>query len=421
MPRILRIVLTALAALVALYAAATVWRQNERAAGLDFYIYFVAGQLAGRADVDDIYGAEVQERVGEEYFERAQRSGSEIRKYDAQRRRRLDLVSSPFLYSTLRWTSRDYELALTQYHVAVLFAFIAGVLLLGRVARLSWASSLFLLAGLLLWFRGFEADLRVGNVNSFQLLAIAVAVAVPRVRWFLLGALLLFKPNVMFVPLLFAVSRLARREFRALAVELASGAAGALAAIVIASITYGSPRIWLQWVRAANDFYHRLPARMERNVTPALSLFHEHGEWVSYVLAAVLVLIVCIAIWRSRTEDAPLLAGLGILIYLLTANVVWLHYMVLVIPIAVALQRWRVTAILAVAALLLIAEEPFEMLAGRAAFEVEAWLIGPALFVLFVCGVWSLWRTGERSFSGPARPARRRPPWFSHRDPSAVG
>lgn len=405
MPRLLRIVLTVLAALVALYAAATVWRQNERAAGLDFYIYFVAGQLAGRADVENIYGAEVQERVGEEYFERAQRSGSEIRRYDAQRRRRLDLVSSPFLYSTLRWTSRDYELALTQYHVAVLFAFIAGVLLLGRAARLSWASSLFLLAGLLLWFRGFEADLRVGNVNSFQLLAIAVAVAVPRARWFLLGALLLFKPNVMFVPLLFAVSRLARREFRALMIELASGAAGALAAIVIAAITYGSPRVWLQWVRAANDFYHRLPTRMERNVTPALSLFHEHGEWVSYVLAALLVLVVCVAIWRSRSDDALLLAGLGILVYLLTANVVWLHYMVLVIPIAVALLRWRVTAILAVAALLLIAEEPFEMLAGRAAFEVEAWLIGPALFALFACGVWSVWRTGGRSFGGPARPA----------------
>ena len=83
-----RIVLTALAAAAALYAIVTVWRQNERAAGLDFYIYFVAGQLAGRADVSDIYGAEVQERVGEEYFERAQRSGSELRKYDAQRRRR---------------------------------------------------------------------------------------------------------------------------------------------------------------------------------------------------------------------------------------------------------------------------------------------------------------------------------------------
>jgi hypothetical protein len=383
MPRALRLGLNVFAAAAALYALMTVWRQNERAAGLDFYIYYVAGQLAGRTDIENIYGAEVQERVGEEYFERAQRGPSELRRYDAQRRRRLDLVSSPFLFSTLRWVSGDYDRALTQYHVLVLVCFIGGVLLLCRACGVPWFAALFLLAGLLLWYRGFEADLRVGNVNSIQLAALALIVAVPRLRWPLLGALLLFKPNVMFVPLLFAVARLARREHRQLVRDLLEGAAGALVAFVVASISYGSPRVWLQWVRAANDFYHRLPARMERNVTPALSLFHEYGEWVSYVLAAVLVVIVCVAIFRSKTSDAPLLAGLGVLIYLLSANVVWLHYMVLVIPIAIALLRRPATAAVAVAALLLIAEEPFEWLTNRAAAPVEAWLIGPALFALF--------------------------------------
>ncbi len=397
MPRLLRMALTALAGAAALYATATVWRQNERAAGLDFYIYYVAGQLAGRADVQDIYGAEVQERVGEEYFERAQRSGSELRKYDAQRRRRLDLVSSPFLFSTLRWVSADYDRALTQYHAIVLFCFMAGVLLLCRTARLSWAASLFLLAGLLLWYRGFEADLRVGNVNSIQLLALAVIVAVPRLRWPLLGALLLFKPNVMFVPLLFAVSRLARREHRLLLREIVEGAAGAAIAFVIASVSYGSPRVWVQWVSAANDFYHRLPTRMERNVTPALPLFHEHGEWVSYVLAAVLVAIACVAIARWKTNDALLLAGLGVLLYLLSANVVWLHYMVLVLPVAIALLRGRATAIVAIVALLLIAEEPLEMLTGRAAAPIEAWLITPALVALFVCAIQAAWRRAQRA------------------------
>jgi hypothetical protein len=387
MPRLLRIVLTALAGAAALYATATVWRQNERAAGLDFYIYYVAGQLAGRADIGNVYGAEVQERVGEEYFERAQRSGSELRRYDAQRRRRLDLVSSPFLFSTLRWVSADYDRALTQYHAFVLLCFIAGVLLFCRATGVSWAASLFLLAGLLLWYRGFEADLRVGNVNSIQLLALALLAAVPRLRWPLLGALLLFKPNVMFVPLLFAVARLARREHRPLVRDLAEGAAGALTAFVVASVSYGSPRVWLQWVSAANDFYHRLPTRMERNVTPALALFHEHGEWLSYVIAALLVAIACVAVARSKTNDAPLLAALGVSIYLLSANVVWLHYMVLAIPLAIALLRGRGTAVVAIAALLLIAEEPFEWLTGRAAAPVEAWLITPALVALFVLGV----------------------------------
>ncbi|HUR80871.1 MAG TPA: hypothetical protein VM733_08900, partial [Thermoanaerobaculia bacterium] len=170
-------------------------------------------------------------------------------------------------------------------------------------------------------------------------------------------------------------------------IDFVQGAIGGAIAFIAASISYGGPRVWLQWVSAANAFYHRLPTRMERNVTPALELFHRYGEWVSYVLAVALLILVIV---RRKRNDAPLLAGLGILVYLLTANVVWLHYMVLVIPIAVALLRWRSTAIVAVVALLLIAEEPFEWIAGRAAFDVEVWLIAPAMAALFACGVWKL-------------------------------
>ncbi|HVE71935.1 MAG TPA: hypothetical protein VNI54_11240 [Thermoanaerobaculia bacterium] len=382
MPRILRIAITALAAMSAIYAAVDVWRQNEEAAGLDFYIYFVAAQLAGRADVENIYGAEVQERVGEEYFERAQRSGSALRKYDAGRRRRLDLVSSPFLFSTLRWVSRDYDRALTQYHALVLACFIGGVLLMCRTVGVPWWAALFLLAGLLLWYRGFEADLRVGNVNSIQLLAVAIAVRFARIRWIVFGLLIASKPNLLFVPLLFLIAE--RHRWRA---NLLQGAIGGAIAFVVASISYGSPRVWLQWVSAANAFYHRLPTRMERNVTPALALFQEYGEWISYAIAAVLLALVIV---RMKRHDAPLLAGLGILVYLLSANVVWLHYMVLVIPIAVALLRWKATAVVAIAALLLIAEEPYEWIARRAAADVEVWLIAPAIAALFACGVWKL-------------------------------
>jgi hypothetical protein len=390
--RIARTLLTALAAAAALYAIATFWRQHARAAGLDFYIYFVAGQLAGRADVDNIYGPEVQARLGEEYFARAQASGSELRKFDAQRRRRLDLVSSPFLYTTMRWVSRDYDRALTQIHIYIFALFMAGVLLFCRAVGLSWASALFLLAALLLWYRGFEADFRVGNVNSMQLAALGVFLWMHRrvESWVLLGALLLFKPNLMFVPLLLAVARIAAGEWRRLAKEMVAAIGGALAALVIGSISYGSPRVWLQWIEAAGEFYGRLQTRSERNVAPALALFEQYGEWVSYVIAAILVAIVCVAIRRRRGGDPALLIGLGILIYLLGANVVWLHYMVLVIPIAVALMRWRGTAVVALISLALIAEEPFEILTGKAAFPVEVMLITPAFVALFACGVWKL-------------------------------
>jgi glycosyl transferase family 87 len=412
-----RILLTSIAGLAVLYAIGVTWRKNERAAGVDYYIYFVAGQLAGRADVDNIYSAEVQERVGEEYFERAQRGSSELRKYDAQRRRRLDNVSSPFLYTTLRWMSRNYDRALTQDHVLVLGAFIAGVLLIARRMRLSWATALFLLAGLLLYYRGFEADLRVGNVNSLQLLMLAIALwSPPALAGAILGMLLCFKPNLIFVALLLAIAHDRRR----LRLELLGGLAGAAVAIVAAAVSYGGFHVWVQWITAANQFWHRIPTRMERNVTPALAIFQEHGTWPSYALAAVLFAVAAVAVLgpppsrrlgrrrpaAAASETLPaqpagtpavqdhdrdlLIAGVGILIYLISATVVWLHYMVLVVPVAIALMRWRATAIVALIALALIAEVPFEMLVRKPAAPVEAMLITPALAALFLCAVWKL-------------------------------
>ncbi len=395
MRRLLRIALMVLAALAAIYAAVLTWRQNERAAGLDFYIYYVNAQLAGRQDVDhtvaNIYDRDVQARIGEEYYERAQRSGSDLRKFDAQRRRFLDSVSSPFLYTCLGWVSRDYDRALSQYHVLVFAAFILGFLLIARALRLSWSTALFLLAALLLWYRGFEADLRVGNVNSLQLLMLGASLlSPPLLAGAFAGMLIAFKPNLILVPLLLAVARVASRDWPRLRLEVLGGAIGGVVAIVAAAIHYGSFRVWVQWVARANEFYHRLPTRAERNVTPLLALFHEHGAWLSYVVALLLTIIAAIAIWRGRSRDDVLIVGVAILIYVLSATVVWLHYMVLVIPIALALLRWRTTALVSLLALAAIAEEPFEMFTRTAVFPNDAKLLGPALFALFACAIWKL-------------------------------
>jgi len=404
-------VLTIVAVLAAIYAVFVTWRQNERAAGLDFYIYFVNAQLAGRTDVANIYDADEQARIGEEYYERAQRSSSELHRYDAGRRRFVDSVSSPFLYTTLRWVSRDYDRALRQYHVLVLLAFVTGVLLIGRRVGMRWSTALFLLAALLLWYRGFEADLRVGNVNSLQLAAIGAALSVPPLAaGAIAGMLVAFKPNLILIPLLLLVSRIVTRDWLRLKRELAGGATGVVIAIVAAALNYGTFNVWLQWVSRANEFYHRLPTRMERNVTPALALFHQHGAWVSYVIALVLTALVCAAILRGRRRDDVLVIGAAILIYLLSATVVWLHYMVLVVVAAFGLTRWKATAVVAAIALLLIAEEPYELLTRQAVYPNDAMLIGPAFVALFVCVVWKL---GE----GEGLKERRR----EHRREAPVG
>jgi 4-amino-4-deoxy-L-arabinose transferase-like glycosyltransferase len=391
--RLLRIVLIVLGACAAIYAASATWRQNERAAGLDYYIYFVNAQLAGRADVTNIYDRDQQARIGEEYYERAQQGRSELRKYDANRRRFVDSVSSPFLYTCLSWMSRDYDRALQQDHVLVFAAFVIGFLLIARAVRMRLDAALFVLAGLLLWYRGFEADLRVGNVNSLQLLAIGASLlAPPAIAGAIAGMLVAFKPNLILLPLLLAVARLAARDWRRLRLEVLGGIAGVLIAIVAAAIRYGSFGIWLQWVSRANEFYHRLPTRTERNVTPLLELFHAHGAGLSYVTALLLTIIAAAVIWRGRNRDDVLIAGVAIMIYLLSATVVWLHYMVLVIPIALGLMRRRGTTLVALLALAAIAEEPFELLTRTAIYPNDAKLLAPAFVALFVCALWAITR-----------------------------
>ncbi|MDQ3280505.1 MAG: glycosyltransferase 87 family protein [Acidobacteriota bacterium] len=392
-----RAILTTLAAAAVVYAVVTVWKQNERAAGLDFYIYFVNAQLASRTDISNIYSRDEQLRLGEEYYERAQRSGSELRKYDGERRRFLDSVSSPFLYTCLRWVSRDYERALLQDHALILCAFIGGFVLIARRAGLSYALALFLVAALLLWYGGFEADLRVGNVNSLQLAAIGIALWLPPIAaGIVMGMLVAFKPNLLLVPLLLAVSRIASRDWMRLKREVIGRAIGGLIAFIAAAISYRSFGIWLQWIARANEFYHRLPTRLERNDTPALALFHAYGAWVSHALVVLLTLIAIAAIWRARRRDDVLIAGLAMLIYLLTATVVWLHYMILALPVMLALLARRSTAIIAAIAMLLIALEPYQLLTRKPVYPNDAYFTTPAFIALFVCAIWTLVRVETR-------------------------
>jgi hypothetical protein len=105
----------------------------------------------------------------------------------------------------------------------------------------------------------------------------------------------------------------------------------------------------------------------------------------------------------------------------MSATVVWLHYMVLVVPVAIALMRWRATAVVAVLALIMIAEEPFEMLIGKPAAPIESWLITPALVGLFGCAVWKLAEdrrrpAGDGGETLPSQPART--PAILYRDPN---
>jgi hypothetical protein len=399
MPRIVRILLLVLSIAAAAYAVARIWRTLSQAPAVDFYLVWVNAQVAGRDDIPNIYSSDAQSSIGEEFFARSLDAGSRVFHETATNRRRLDSRGSPFLYASFGWlstTSSDFERALLQYRALILAAFLAGIVLLGRWCRVPLWLSILLFALLVHFFLPFRADFTVGNVNAIQLFFLALALVTgprhPVAAGAILGLLLAQKPNVILVVAVVMLARVLTRDWKRLGRELLGGAIGGVLAFAIGSLWFETPRIWLLWLTSAGDLYETLLGVDFNNVTPALALFERHGTWLSYVIAAALFVIVCIPLLRRRGSDDLLLISHGLLIYFLSATLVWLHYLVLCVIPAFALFRSRVTAAVAGIALLLMADVPRELLFGPTNPRMRQPLIVVAMAMLFIACVVEMWR-----------------------------
>ena len=335
-----------------LACAAVVWafRYSGRWAGLDFYQFWAGAQVARERDVANLYSMETRQTKGAEYLRRAQSSSDRMRVV-AQARREFEFFSTPFLYTTFGTFSGDYERAYLTYRVLLLAAAIGAVLLLGRTGALTWAQTFLLLAFVLVLFEPFKSDIRVGNVNSIQLVVIAAAIFLERrvggrnadaAAGALYGLVVAFKPNVLpLIPVLFAY-RGVRREYRRLATQAAGVAVGIAGAVVAGSMYFRSPNAWLQWLTAARELASNARPFHEGNVAPVQLFSSMFGAPVAYAALAAVLLVIAVAGWnfaRASEKDTPLLmAGAALLLYLLSASLVWVHYLLLVLPLSVALM-----------------------------------------------------------------------------------
>jgi hypothetical protein len=400
MPRALRILLLVASIAAAAYVAARLWRGLSRVSAVDFYLVWVNVHVAGRDDIPNIYSEDAQGSIGEEFFARSLDSGSRVFHETATNRRRLDSRGSPFLYASFAWVSRDFETALLQFRVLILFACLGGMILLGRHCGFPLWFSFACFAACVSYFLPFIADFVVANVNAIQLFLLALALMLGERRPMLAGAILAMmlaqKPNVVLVVAVLMLARVLTRDFQRLGREILGGAIGGVLAFAIGSWWFETPRIWLLWLGSAGDLYETLLSVEFNNVTPALPLFQQHGTWLSYVIAAVLLVIACIPLLRRDAKrDDLLLVSLGLLVYFLSATLVWLHYLVLCFIPAFALFRARVTAAIAFVALLLMADVPYATGFGPSTPEFRAKLIFVALVLLYAACVAMLWRGRE--------------------------
>ena len=94
---------TLLAAVLATAGLVQSWDLGRRSPGIDFYQFWVVGQLIGRADVPSIYAEEAHPRLGAEFIRRSLTDDdSERRRAAARAWQVLEPTATPMLYSAFR-------------------------------------------------------------------------------------------------------------------------------------------------------------------------------------------------------------------------------------------------------------------------------------------------------------------------------
>jgi hypothetical protein len=407
---------TLLAALLAAAGLVQSWDLGRKSPGMDVYQFWYIGQIIGRADVPSIYAEDQHPRLGAESIRRSfSEDDSERRRAAARNWQVLEPTATPMLYSAFRpLAGLRYDDAHRLYRAICLAALTAAILTLAALLGRSAAVGLLVLALVNIAFRPLKTDVQVGNINQIQLAGIAAYLWLSSrsdsdrrqtVAGALLGVLVLFKPNLVAVLPVLAMMWLVRGRKEKLVRQAAGVAAGGLLSLAVTAAVFGSLAPWREWLEFMRAFPPaKIPLRFG-NVGPARLIYESMDLSVAPWLAILFMgaALACVWIGRGRRPETP--AGdrrwiaaedtaalsAGCFVYLLSAPLVWNHYLLLAIPAALLLLREpgdsqadRLRGPLTVAALTAIAVDPVADLFQMYDIYQQAVLTVAGVLTLFV-------------------------------------
>jgi hypothetical protein len=429
-----------LAALCFAAGIASAWKYRALAGGIDFYQYWVVARVLERSQPFDVYDSSQSERIGALYQRESLQGGHSRRERQAARARaRIEVYSTPFLYGAFGlFNTQSFETDLTRYELVCALSLALGFFGCCRAVGATWTRALLLAGITLLWFEPYRSDARVSNVNQLQLGLIGLflwlrkeplAPARALASGSALGFALLLKPNLVWAAALLFLDGFLQRRFAAL-LWTAFGAAAAIAVgVALGSLSFGSLGAWPRWVDALQRLLGESQAAYTVEVgnyafAPALR------EWTGLALrsshlavAGLLATIACLWMGRGSAAragaigDGPtreaLLLGAGAFIVLLGSRLYWLHYAILLLPMAIALLRPaqaaerapRIRLALGAAGFLLLAAQPpirvLSAFATPSAGHYAALVIAGASLLFGA----ALWQLAQRSTDARIDPA----------------
>lgn len=404
----LRIAVVSVLTIGAILATARLWNVARSTAGMDFYQMWVGAR--GAREFDRFYEIETRREMGSAFLERAQSEERSIRRIVvAQYRSELETLSTPLLYTIYSPLRGSYERDLLLFQIVVLGAFAGWVALLLHTLGYSPVAGLLFYIALATIFAPVTSDLRVANMNQVILLLLAIGVwLLAREKPGFAGAIFaittLIKPyTILVVPLLVIFCVVQRRWKRAL--EITAGAsAAALAGAGVAMLYFGEGSIWLDWLRA----FRAMPEAMVPVTLGNFALSRIAGDLsggtdISYATLLVLTtLAALVASGKPSSASGDLLAvGLGSVIFQFGSPIVWLHHLLLSLPLLAYLLRpakagellrnVRRRQVAAGAAFLILAVGPWEAMLPTA-LQVAA-TVNVGLLILYGAGLSDLSRS----------------------------
>lgn len=423
----LNIVLATLTALSLLGA----WQYAKEYPGIDYYVTWVAADAVKNDTPHNIYEASSRYKLTFEYRNKAGALGDAPKqKLVAGHLKELMMTATPFLYwVTGVFATGDYENDLATWQMISLLLVVTTIIVLCRLLHYSLSTSLVILLPVLVWFIPLYSNLRVANVNGVQLGLISIILwllhrqAHGRNLFFagvLTGLLVMFKPNLAPVALLFGGVWVVRQQSGKLLVSLSGMATGAAMAMLVSSMWLGSATAWLDWFNYIRQFVDGGPGERGGNYAIITQVIGNTSPLVQ-LIAAILLCALCLGMFwwgrrgvsaaeddKSVTErefiENTILIAMGCIIPLLSSTVVWLHYYLFTLPmIIIALRPWRepgpmklipilILRVLPTVALVILLETALRDVLGGEGRSYRVFATTTSTISLFLVGLWQLGR-----------------------------
>jgi hypothetical protein len=383
------------------------WNYSLRFGSGDFYMFWVVPHILSEQGISTIYVDPLPTLMGEIYYQDAQEGESKRLQKAATFFRTLEPNSTPFLFATFApFVSNDYDFDAGLFAALSLICSALAIIVFMRWLSFSRLEILAVLAYYTTWFEPLASNLSTGNVNCLQLALVAMYLALLRLRpelrstnfsaGALMGAIVMFKPNTLCIPLFMTIHWIAGGERRRAAYSVLGNAAG-VALAVAASTAIMRPSAWLEWLqvistRLDSDF---TVANGNCSLTAILHGLEGVPPQITFVIPALVMILTCITLLlaarRREVQKRSILrpdpgsrfivevkiVSLGLLAGVLCSKPSWLHYYLLTLPAFFALfesygrRESRVGLLLTIAGFVLMAS-PLQYVAGFDADETTA-------------------------------------------------